>query len=96
MMQERIILRIKRRTDPKDLLALTIYVPIDTSYNVVVTLPLYVALTLPYSCNGTLQKQRRCNVSLRNVIMRHCNNVVFATSSDISIATIWQLHSDVK
>ena len=43
----------------------------------------------------TLQKRRRYNFSLRNVIMRCCNDVVFATSSDVSIATIWQLQRDV-
>ena len=54
-----------------------------------------VDIYLQWKCQTTLQKRRRCNVTLRDVIMRRCKDVVFVTSSDVSIATIWQLQSDV-
>ena len=38
----------------------------------------------------TLQKRRHCNVSLWRLFMRRWNDVVFATSPDVSIATIWR------
>ena len=43
----------------------------------------------------TLQKRRRCNVLLRRLLIRCCNDAVFATSSDISIATLWRRQSNV-
>ena len=54
-----------------------------------------VAIQLRWKHRTMLQKRCHCNVSLRDVIMRRCNDVVFATSSDVSIATKWQLLSDV-
>ena len=54
-----------------------------------------VAIQQRWKRRTTLKKRRRCNVLLSDVVTRRCNDVVFATSSDVSNATIWQLQSDV-
>ena len=54
-----------------------------------------VAIYLPWKRRTTLQKRPRSNVSLRDFIMRRCNDIDFVTLSDVSIVTIWQIKSDV-
>ena len=41
-----------------------------------------------------LLKRIRYNVSLWRLFMRRCNDVVFAKSSDVSIATTWRSQND--
>ena len=60
-------------------------------YNVVITSLSNVALTSPYSCDGNVGQRCQNEVvalSYRGVIVRRCNDVVFATASDDSTATI--------
>ena len=68
-------------------------------YSIVATSLSDVALKLPYCWDGNVRRRCKsdvvCNVSLWRLFMRHCNDVVFATSSDVSITNIWRRKSDV-
>ena len=58
-----------------------------------ITIMEMTTLKLPFSYNGKARRLCRndgCNVSLWRLLMRRCNDVVFATSSGASIATIWR------
>ena len=61
-----------------------------------------VTLKLPFSYDGKARRRCRndgCNVSLWRLLMRRCNDVVFATPSDASIALYddagWQSRNNV-
>ena len=58
-----------------------------------ITIMEMTTLKLPFSYNGKARRLCRndgCNVSSWRLLMRRCNDVVFATSSGASIATIWR------
>ena len=66
-----------------------------TSRNVTIGRHSGAATYLRWKRQTTLQKWHRYNVSLWRLFMRRWNDVVLLTSSDVSIATIWQCQSDV-
>ena len=57
-------------------------------YNITVRRRSGVITWLRLKRQTTLQNRRRYNFSLRRLFMRRCNDVVFATSSNVSIVTM--------